>query len=31
MVKEDAPNIFADVDVVLDGEAEVIRVAHSKV
>nr|HPQ80471.1 FAD-dependent thymidylate synthase [bacterium] len=31
LIKEEAPNIFADLDVLLEGDAEVIRVKHSKV
>lgn len=31
LMKEEAPNIFADLDVVLEGDAEVIHVKHSKV
>jgi len=31
MMKEEAPNIFADLEVILEGEVEAIRVVHSKV
>lgn len=31
LVKEEAPNIFADLDVILEGSQEIIRVKHSKV
>ena len=31
LMKEESPNIFADLDIVIDGDVEVIRVKHSKV
>lgn len=31
LLKEDAPNIFADMDIVLDKGCDVIRIKHSKV
>lgn len=31
LIKEESPNIFADLDVILEGDIEAIRVRHSKV
>ena len=31
LLKEESPNLFADIDIVAEGNADVVRVVHSKV